>query len=293
MTDPVWGAFDGQPWRDRANQVPAAVYQVPTMLCEDESRLLYWLTRVWASEAGAVCDLGCFAGGSTARLAAGLAAAGQTSPIHAYDFFSVSPDHKEKFLYANGVLPFEGDDLLPIVRCLLAPWGARLMLHPGDVAEAVWNQGPIEVLFIDVMKTPETADAIAQNFYHALIPGRSVIVHQDYQHWRQPWIAAQMQALRPAFRPIAWAEAGSVVFAVDRKPTARELDHARVASLGDAEMIELVCRALRDAPRGPPRRQLARSVLALEDFPGTRRPWSYDPAGFTGERVREVIQKVC
>ncbi|MEM8741586.1 MAG: class I SAM-dependent methyltransferase [Pseudomonadota bacterium] len=223
MTDPVWGTFADTPWRGAPGRVPDRAAQVPTMLCEDESRLLYWLTHRWARGEGAVCDLGCFAGGSTARLAAGLAAAGLDSPVHAFDFFTASPDHKEKFLYANGIPRFDGEDMLPVVRRMLAPWGRRLMLHPGDVTEAVWTGGAIEVLFIDVMKTPETADAIARIFYPALIPGRSVIVHQDYQHWRQPWIAAQMQALRAAFRPVAWAREGSVVFAVDRVPRAVEL----------------------------------------------------------------------
>ncbi|MBY8977015.1 class I SAM-dependent methyltransferase [Rhodobacteraceae bacterium NNCM2] len=292
MTDRAFASFAEVPWRRADREVPEAARRVPTMLCEDESRLLYWLGRHWATGAGATCDLGCFAGGSTARLAAGLADAGVTAPVRAYDFFTVAPDHKDKFLYANGVAAFEGNDMLPVVESLLSPWRDLVTLHRGDVAEQSWNSGPIEILFIDVMKTPETADAIARNFYPSLIPGRSVIVHQDYQHWRQPWIAAQMSRLRGAFRPVAWAEAGTTVFAVDRLPERDEMKWAAVSGMTDDEMTEILYDALAEAPAGPSRQHLARSILALEDCPGCRLPYRFDPKDFNRQRLRAVIEAV-
>ncbi|MEM0923771.1 MAG: class I SAM-dependent methyltransferase [Pseudomonadota bacterium] len=286
LEDP-FAAFAGRPW-DRAEwDPPAAALAVPTMLTEEEGRLLHWLGATWAEGAGSICDLGCFAGGSTARLAASAA---ESAEIHAFDFFTISAEHKQKFLYDNGVRRFWGSNLMPCAKRLLAPWQDKITLHKTDIAAERWARGPIEILFIDAMKTPETGDAILRNFFPALIPGRSIIVHQDYQHWRQPWIPAQMEMLRHALRPIAWCARNTVVFAVDLLPSTEDLDAAAMADAGDDRMTGLLQRALRTAPKGHARRMLAHMILALEDMPGCRTPRLYDREGFTPDRVRATIR---
>ena len=300
MTD-RYAVFSDRPWDSSDWDPPATAQAVPTMLTEEEGRLLYWLGAAWAEGTGAVCDLGCFAGGSTARLAAGLEAgrqAGGTGPegaggsprVHAFDLFTISKAHKQKFLYDRGVRWFWGTDLLPCARRLTRPWADRITLTRADLAKTEWTGGPVEILFIDAMKTPETADAILGAFLPALMPGRSVIVHQDYQHWRQPWIAAQMVALSPALRPIAWCAKNTVLFAVDRIPEGAEITAASAAAMDDARMIALLNQAMGAAPRGHPRKMIARSIMALEDTPGCRVPAQFDQTGFTRERSRALMQ---
>ena len=75
--------FDALPWLDASLVVPPTAENVRTMLSDEESRLLYWLARHYAEGNGEICDLGCFAGGSTARLAAGVADADRTTLVHA------------------------------------------------------------------------------------------------------------------------------------------------------------------------------------------------------------------
>lgn len=289
MTEHGYDLLAEAPWSSGDWKPPASAMRVPTMLSEEEGCLLYWLGANWVTGAGAVCDLGCFAGGSTARLAAGLADSSTEAPVHAYDFFTISPQHKEKFLYSNGVRRFWGRNLLPTVRRLLKPWSGRVTFHKTDIVDARWSSGPIEVLFVDVMKSPEAADAVGKTFYPSLLPGRSVLVHQDYQHWRQPWIAAQMELLRPAFRPIAWADQGTVVFAVDDVPDPALSRSASVSSLSDDRMIELVKSAISRAATRSARHQLARAVLGLKDNPGCRTPFRFDPRPINGARVRALL----
>ena len=62
MTKPP-APFDRRPWLDQ--KLPDEAARVPTMLTEEEGQLLYWLTGTYATGAGVICDLGCFAGGST------------------------------------------------------------------------------------------------------------------------------------------------------------------------------------------------------------------------------------
>ncbi|MEM7505657.1 MAG: class I SAM-dependent methyltransferase [Pseudomonadota bacterium] len=288
MTD-AYSDFSLRPWDSAAWDPSPEAEAVPTMLSDEEGRLLTWLGGHWARGAGAACDLGCFAGGSTARLADGLVRGGIDASVHAFDFFTISPEHKQKFLHDRGVRRFWGTNLLPCAKRLLKPWRGRVTLHREDLAKTRWTAGPIEILFIDAMKTPETADAILRNFVPALVPGRSIIVHQDYQHWRQPWIAAQMVLLRPHLRPVAWCAQNTTVFAVDSLPDAAGLAAAATDGMTDARMTELLHQALWAAPAGPPRRMIAQSILGLEDAPGCRVPFRFDRSGFTPKRIRRLL----
>ena len=281
--------FDQRPWQELA--LPADAARVPTMLSEEEGRLLFWLARDHADGSGAICDLGCFAGGSTARLAAGVAAAGRDTAVHAFDHFRIGEKQKNRYLYPAGIAPFEGPSMEHAVRQLLAPW-PMVRLRPGDINKATWTGGPIEILFIDAAKTPEGADRIAQIFFPHLIPGRSVIVQQDYLHWPQPWVAAQMELLDDCTRPVAWCHKGTVAFLVTDAVTPDRLARDRVDGLDDDALADLLARAIRRLPEHAQRARLARAILGLRDNPGVRIPSRFDGSAFTQERVREVLTDV-
>ncbi len=52
------------------------------------------------------------------------------------------------------------------------------------------------------MKTWELANTIIHDFFPALIPGRSIVVHQDFCHHYTYWIHLTMYRLRDYFEPI-------------------------------------------------------------------------------------------
>lgn len=168
---------------------------VPTVLSPDERRLYFWLARDWACGAGALVDLGCFVGGSTALLAEGQRRAGRAAPVHGHDAFTVSERFKAQFLYPAGVPAFAGADMLPVARQLLHPWAGTVRLHPGRIEDQVRDGVPIEIRAMDASNTAGTADAMAAAFLPALVPGRGIVIQQDFLHWRQPWVAAQMALL--------------------------------------------------------------------------------------------------
>ncbi len=279
--------FDKRPWLRTA--VPDAAMRIKTMLTEEEGSLLYWLTRDYADGSGAVCDLGCFAGGSTARLAAGIADAGRKTRLAAFDHFTLSDPQKDRYLYPAGIAPFAGNDMLHAVRTLLAPWQDFVDLRQGDIRRTNWTDGPIEILFIDAAKSPKGADHIAATFFPHLMAGRSIIVQQDYLHWRQPWIPAQMQLLSETTTPVAWCQDGTVAFLVTAAIDQQQLRRSKVAALDDAAYISL----LRDAlPRFPKRRQralLARAILGVQDNPGARLPREFDGSAVNRDRIDAVL----
>lgn len=269
--------------------VPPEATAVPTMLTDEECRLLFWLARDYVNGTGALVDLGCFAGGSTSRLAAGVVAAGRTTTVHAYDRFTVGDSQKRKYLYPAGVRPFTGNSMIGAVKELLRRWQTIIRLYPGEITERTWDAGPIELLFIDAGKTPAAADFIARTFMPHLIPGHSIVIQQDYQHWRQPWLAAQMERLSDCFEPAGWCENGTVFFLCTRVPETQDFQRGQVDGLTDLELTDWVRRAASRFP-GSVKRKLARAILGVVDNPGVRVPPQMDNSGFSPERVREVLE---
>lgn len=280
--------FAARPWAEIA--LPGDAERVPTMLTEEEGQLLFWLARDYAKGAGAIADLGCFAGGSTARLAAGVAAAGRKGPVLAYDHFTIQDHQKERYLYPAGVTPFEGRDMLPAVKGLLAPWQDIVTFKPGDLLQTGWPGGPIEILFVDAAKTPDAADGIAADFFPHLTPGRSVIVQQDYLHWRQPWVPAQMEMFADAVTPVAWCRQGTVAFLVTQEMSAQRIASGRVDGLEDQDLKRLLQRALYRFPDRPQKANLARAILGVTDNPGLRIPFKFDGSGINPDRIRAILQ---
>lgn len=239
--DSTISLFSQSPWREISKQDLAPATPVPTMLSLEESQLYYWLARDWATGAGAIVDLGCFAGGSTARLGAGNAASGRhPSAIVAYDRFTADLRTKNRILYKGGIAPFEGSDILLLAHRLLTPFKPAVELRPGELEEQIWDDGLIELLIIDIAKSAASADYIADMFFPHLIAGRSIVVQQDFLHQYQPWLPAQMTLLKDCFTPLARVSKHSMAFLCTHVPTAEAIKDARTGSLSDPGLTELL-----------------------------------------------------
>lgn len=277
MTTRDFSPFEDSPWFAGGPDKLGAARAVPTMLAHEEQMLLHWLTAAWAEGSGAVVDLGCFAGGATARLAEGQRSAGQTAPIHGYDRFAVDAKTRRRWLDPAGA-PNGGGDLLPTAEALLAPWADRVTLHRGDLQQADWTGGPIEILVVDASKSTDTLDAIARVFYPALRPG-SVVALCGALHWREPWVVAQMRLMADCFTPLAHAHDTTLVFGCTRTPDRFTLAQGRTADLGDAAFAALLASArpmLEDFGAGD---RLDEMRDALVRSPGARKAWQIVPKG--------------
>jgi hypothetical protein len=164
-----------------------------------------WLRRYAAQSyrgVGAIVDLGCFLGGTTIALAEGLALnrKAQRKQIHAYDLFTWNEGYeawaKETEL-AGRFVP--GESFLQEFLKRTEQWRDYIVVHKEDLREARWTGGPIEFLYVDAMKSPKVANAIASNFFPHLVPGKSYIAHQDYPHYVTWWIHILAYRLRHYF----------------------------------------------------------------------------------------------
>lgn len=272
-TADIRARFAAAPWQAMALTAMGPARQVPSMLSEAEQKLYLWAARDWAQGRGAIVDLGCFAGGSTARLAEGRRQAGHGARVHGYDRFTASTGLKKRLLEPAGIPPFKGRDILPLAQRLLAPWSDLVTLHPGEIEDNGWSGGPIEILALDASKSTAAMDRMAESFFPSLIPGGALVIQQDYFHWRQPWVAVQMERLADHFIPLAACPRSTMVFLCKTAPDPDALGRAACDRLSDAELTHGLCAArARLAPFGQDKR-FDRMAAAIGANPGQRIAW--------------------
>ena len=272
---PVTAVFDGRPWRALVQDDIEHVLHVPSMLAWEETKFYYWLAQTFATDDGAIVDLGSFIGGSTARLAGGVMAAGAKARVHAFDRFTVDEHIKEKLLYAQGVAPFEGRDMLPVSKALLEPFGDHVVHHPGDIEDSGWTGPKIDILTHDASKSRVSMDRQAEIFWPHLVAGRSIIVQQDFLHKIQPWVPVQMEIWADHFEPLAFVRGSSVAFLCTKVPSPDLLAIRRVANLPHDEQVQMLEASRRRlgslAPKVKADLGAARDILKIN--PGVDAPW--------------------
>jgi hypothetical protein len=212
-----------------AVELPDVVANYPTMLTEGERRLLHWLARdVWEGW-GSIIDAGSFLGGSTISLATGLHArpgglppTAPSPPIATYDLFLVEQYALDGGYFERWPQLRLDDDFQPAFAEMLGEHAGATAVHAGDITQERWDGGPIEILFLDVLKLIEINDAVLPTFMPSLVGGRSVLVQQDYVHGMLPWIHITMELLQDSLERIV-DTGGSRVYAVTRDIPAERL----------------------------------------------------------------------
>jgi hypothetical protein len=232
-----------RPWRDAT--LPVDATGIPTMLSKDERRLLYGLARDHARGDAAIVDAGCFLGGSTAALLAGVRDRRERwtgPPVASYDLFRIEAYTMQKF-FRDEPGAEVGASFRDRFDANVARFDVPHVVHEGDITRIGWDGGPIDVLFLDVLKSWQINDAVLRDFFPALVPGRSVIVHQDYAGGYMPWIAITVELMRDSLVLLDWMEWGSHVYLVEREIPA-DLIEQGVSGLDVAARFELLDRAI-------------------------------------------------
>ena len=232
----------GRAWRDV--ELPPDAVGIPTMLSKLERKLLYTLARDYASGDAAIVDAGCFLGGSTAALLAGVRDRAEPwtgPPVESYDLFQVEAYTVAKFF--DDPRTQVGDSFRHRFDANVVKFDVPRVVHEGDIVEIGWSGGPIDVLFLDVLKTWEVNDAVLRDFFPSLRPGRSVIVHQDYGSGWLPWIPISVELMGGSLRLIDGMEWGSHLFFVAEELPSDILENG-VARLDVDEKFALVERAV-------------------------------------------------
>jgi len=257
-----------RPWRDES--IAPRVPWVPTMISNAERSLLYLLARDFAGGEAAIVDAGCFLGGSTVALLAGVRDRRNPwhgPPVASYDKFRVEAYTIPQF-FADDPSLRVGQSFRDRFDANVSGFDVPHVVNEGDVMQIGWSGDPIDVLFLDLVKSWKINDATLRDFFACLVPGRSVIVQQDYGWGAGPWIHISMELMSDSVRLVDGMKAGSHVFFVERelppdllRNGVRGLDHdAQLAAMDRAlarldgwarAMVELARTAIvadRDGP---------------------------------------------
>ena len=191
-------------------------YDDPTsMLNDEELRMLRWFAARYYSGVGRIVDAGAFLGGSTIALCKGLRDAGWIGRvIDSFDLFVADPFAVGYYGWGRFAI---GGSTRPLYDQACAPYADLLRVHEGDITQVEWTGGDIEILFLDCLKTPEVNDSCVLKFFDHLIPGKSLVIQQDYLWDQLPWLHISMEVLWDYFELLCDTEYNSVVF-LSKKP---------------------------------------------------------------------------
>jgi SAM-dependent methyltransferase len=244
------------------HELPEAATSVPTMLMADELRLLHHLAEEHVSGVDAVVDCGCFLGGSTVALADGLRrnltrrAQTERRLIHVYDRFLVEDWTRGAFFPESTPT---GASFRDRFDRNVAPYAELLEVHEGDVEAQRWTGGPIELLFVDIAKHWTTCDWVTRELFPHLIPGRSIVVQQDYLYERWTgWLHVTMEFYADYFEYVCDTGLNSVVFRYTKPIPPEVLRPHTVESLSIEQNAALMDRAAERFP--PAQREVLRAA---------------------------------
>ncbi len=136
-----------------------------------------------------------------------------------------------------------------------------LEVHEGDVEQHPWRAGPIEILFVDLAKSPGTWDYIVREFFPHLIPQESIVILQDYLYPTSgAWHPIVMEKLRDHFEYVVDTEVNSMVFRYIKPLTHVVIEQAMWDAIAPAQKEALMDLAIARA-RGEKQRE---TLLAIQ-----------------------------
>jgi hypothetical protein len=167
------------------------------MMSVPERRFLCGLASKYYTGEGLIVDAGIFLGASTMCFGQGLrenenldkAVAAWRRPIVSFERGIVTPTMPAFF--KRNALKIDlkpGDSFAELVRANIQPVASLVDLRVGDIQETGKIEQPIEILFLDVLKLPEITKFVVENYFPRLIPGRSIVIQQDYFYDLLPYI---------------------------------------------------------------------------------------------------------
>jgi len=207
-------------WLDISFDYPR---DVPTMISAEERRYLYWLGRTVWSGAGNVVEIGPWLGGSTVCLAAGMRDSGRdaTGRLHVFDNFiwrdfmaaraplGVAAGESFEPFFRQNTAAF-ADIVVPSARALpdeaidgdTEAAGKRFTAGEDVAPLDALPEGDVDILFIDGAKSWRGMCHLLRIARDRLVPGKSMLVCQDYKYWGTYWVPLVMSRIGAHVTPV-------------------------------------------------------------------------------------------
>ena len=185
--------------------LPKDILAVPSMMSPNERKFLYGFTRDHFKGDGIIIDAGIFMGASTYIFGKAIQENpvfpkldfGNQPPIISFDRAVIYPNFypfaKRHKIDVEGLEP--GDSFKHLIEKNIAPVVSQVDLRIGDIIEEDYSQIglPIEMLFLDIIKRPDINDYTIKTWFPYLIPGKSIVVQQDFFCEGVPHVPVSME----------------------------------------------------------------------------------------------------
>ena len=188
--------------------IPQNMPTIPAMSGEAERRYYYWLARRFSGE-GAIVEIGPWLGASTAYIAAGIRDSGLPAKVDMFDRFlwRVGAGWESKKVGTRS----SGESFFEEFKANLGALMDFVDVHQSDINNVDWERGPIELLFLDAPKRTPEISRVLTTFGASMIPGKSVMVWQDFGHFPSYAIPASLSRLWDLIEPVHVVVPGSTV----------------------------------------------------------------------------------
>lgn len=248
------------PWQGYLFLMRGPELQRPLGMTTTEERafLAWWMKERYRGE-GTVVELGPFVGASTVSICHGLRLNNRVRKncerVRVYDRFicddfmaqSINSALGSPRLAGASSAPLQaGDSSLPAFLRQTAEYESLIDLRPGDLLSQKHDGAPVELLFVDAMKTPELAEHVVREFFSCLLPGKSLLIQQDFVHYWTSWIHLIQYDLRDRCEFACHVpRSDSAVFTVRKSIVDAAAYKLNIQTRSDAEIDEVFAYSLR------------------------------------------------
>lgn len=241
-----------KPWNSYIHaSAPPEIMNYTGMLVYEERIMLSWLIKNMYTGIGEIAELGVFLGASSAAMADGLKrnaiVTDKAERIHSYDRF-FGDFEKDWILKQLKIVLDEKGYFGDVYRDRIKPWSNHIVVNEGDFAEASWNGKPIEILFVDIMKAPDLTNVVVNKFFPHLIPGKSIVVMQDYIFKALPYSIVTTEFFSEYFEYAGDTGRNSMLLVNTKQIPSDLMANFTWSKIPDEFKLELLFRAAAKAP---------------------------------------------
>jgi hypothetical protein len=211
---------------------PKSLWTAKGQLTPHDRLLYYYLGKNYRG-IGTIVDAGALVGGTANLMASGIKKSGiavdTRGCIHSYDLFEDSADGRvaaviKGWFEDTPAQPGERFNWLKIFERETAEHADLIQITAGNILEATYtDERKIEILSVDVAKTPALMLGMAKIFFPHLISAESLVVHQDYIFPLQPWLIIFMELMGDSFEKVYENRECSAVFRPTREISVSEI----------------------------------------------------------------------
>lgn len=225
------------------------------MLGPHEGMMFYHIAKSAFAGVGCIVDAGSFLGRSAFFLAKGLLGNpvfdAARDRIQCFDMFRVFDEISADFIRSRlGESLAVGKSTRAIFDRQVAEVRDVLEVYEGDFHVVHWEPRPIEILMVDIAKSESLGRRVVEVFFPCLIPGRSIVIQQDYHHPWHPHIHVVMEYFADFFQIVAPRVDDSATFVLE-KPIPKEMvQRAAAYEFTIDEQLDLMNRAVERLPVG-------------------------------------------